>query len=156
MSLNSTSSLTPLSLPLHPPRVAASAQSRPSTSSLSRNNILSSTFTCDLIAPGKKLLRHLSGIAKVCARDVGVRLRLNPQQMPDSAPGGIFTLHLSAGQAISQHAIWCLACRLACFCPDAQVSVLVSAESAFVAASQVPPASPAATMPATSARASGG
>jgi hypothetical protein len=43
----------------------------------------------------------------------------------------VLTLHLPAELAVSQHPVWCLACRLACFCPDARVSVLVRGEASF-------------------------
>ncbi|AHF94406.1 hypothetical protein OPIT5_14695 [Opitutaceae bacterium TAV5] len=98
------------------------------------------SFDCDVLAPDQDTVRYLKDVAKVCARDVGVNLCLKPATGHDGVPaGGLFTLHLSPGQAVSQHAVWCLACRLACFCPDARVSVLVAASPAFAAGVLPPP-----------------
>jgi hypothetical protein len=43
----------------------------------------------------------------------------------------VLTLHLPAQLAATHHAIWCLACRLACFCPSVRINVLVRCEKSF-------------------------
>lgn len=73
--------------------------------------------------------RALADIAQACARDLGVPLVMQTsvarteKTHPHPAPG--LTLHLPVEFAASQHQVWCLACRLACFCTTARVSVLV-------------------------------
>jgi hypothetical protein len=86
-------------------------------------------IVCVIVAANPKVAVQLAAITRVCAQDVGQPLVIKSQVK--SANASTVTLHLPAAVAIAQHAIWCLACRLACFCPDARVSVLVRAETTF-------------------------
>lgn len=86
-----------------------------------------SEIACDVIAvPGASAV--LQEIALQCAADVGQALVLNDVLPADPDIEPTIVLHLSAKQAASQHPVWCLACQLACFCPEARVSVLIRGE----------------------------
>lgn len=83
-------------------------------------------IVCEIIAPRAAQAAALAEIAGTCARDIGQRLSVSLLTVGGpkvSEP--VLTLRLPAELAASQHQVWCLACRLACFCPDARVSVLV-------------------------------
>ncbi len=78
-------------------------------------------------------VRHaaaLSEIAMACAKDVGQKLEVVTSAVA-SMRESVLTLFLPAERAASQHEVWCLACRLACFCPRARVCVWVQGETAF-------------------------
>jgi len=90
------------------------------------------TIVCEIHALCAEPLGALEQIARACARDVGQPLTVKSLHSSDAGPEPAITLHLPAELAVSQHPVWCLACRLACFCPQARVSVLVSAVSALV------------------------
>ncbi len=100
-------------------------------------------IVCEIVAPAAAHAGVLAEVAAACARDVGQPLdvrtldwsRPHTKNLPAT-----LTLHLPAALASSQHEVWCLACRLACFCPSARVSVLVLGADAFQAA---PPSSSA-------------
>ncbi len=95
---------------------------------------------CEIRARHAAHAAVLAEIAVTCARDLGQSLRprtlrigksdlnANPAAAEDEA---VLTLRLPAALAGSQHQIWCLACRLACFLPSARVSVLIEATEAF-------------------------
>lgn len=89
----------------------------------------SAVILCEISAPRSSQAAVLAEIAGLCARDTGQRLIVKTPAIGPAAEGRdavpVITLHLPAELAASQHPIWCLACRLACFCPDARVSVLV-------------------------------
>lgn len=90
---------------------------------------LSPPLRCEISAARRGEARNLADIATTCARDLGVALEV---ERHDRAPGpSAITLHLPVELAAEQHPVWCLACRLACFCPDARVSVLVEGASPF-------------------------
>lgn len=72
----------------------------------------------------------LSEIAMACARDVGQKVEVVTAAVV-SMRESVLTLFLPAERAASQHEVWCLACRLACFCPNARVCVWVQGETAF-------------------------
>jgi|SRR5688572_689830 len=84
---------------------------------------------CVISAADAPTTRALADIAQACARDLAVPLLVQAsiaraeKFLPHPAP--VLTLHLPVELAASQHQVWCLACRLACFCPSARVSVLV-------------------------------
>lgn len=79
----------------------------------------------------------LTKIVRVCARDSGIRIRIGKAVSPvPDAPQSAIMLHLPVELAAAQHPVWCLACRLACFCPQTRVSVLVRGEGAFSAPAQ--------------------
>ncbi|WP_438480017.1 hypothetical protein [Oleiharenicola lentus] len=88
-------------------------------------------LVCEIHAPAAEPLPALEQIAEACARDVGQPLTVKSRHSSAVGKEPLITLHLPAELAASQHQVWCLACRLACFCPHARVSVLVSAASAF-------------------------
>lgn len=87
-------------------------------------------IACEIVASSRDQGVALAAIALVCARDLGQSLRVRRRQ-PASAAEALVVLHLPAALAAAQHPVWCLACRLACFCPDARVSVHVSCLEAF-------------------------
>lgn len=88
-------------------------------------------ITCEIRARRAVESTALASIAQTCARDTGQPLvvAIAPPDLSLREP--VVTLRLPAELAASQHQVWCLACRLACFCPDARVSVLVLGASAF-------------------------
>jgi len=73
----------------------------------------------------------LSEIAKTCARELAQPLLVKTVQSGQRVQDPLITLQLPVEMAATQHEIWCLACRLACFCPSARVSVFVSASEIF-------------------------
>lgn len=87
-------------------------------------------LACDVRAARPETGAAIAEIVEVCARDVGQRVVVRTQ-VEQTSEAGVITLHLPAALAASQHPIWCLACRLACFCPTARVSVLVEAQAEF-------------------------
>ena len=87
-------------------------------------------IVCEILGKEIEVASVIAEIATVCARDVGQPLVIKSRVDP-AVPENTLTLHLPADLAAAQHPIWCLACRLACFCPDARVSVLVNAETSF-------------------------
>jgi hypothetical protein len=109
------------------------AKSRPHSSRTSATAAL----LCEIHAPRTSLAASLADIAVICARDVGQTLAVKffiveaPVRKEASPPS--LTLHLPVELAAGQHPVWCLACRLACFLPDARVSVLIQGEHAFSA-----------------------
>lgn len=72
----------------------------------------------------------LAQVAAVCARDVGQPLAVTTR-VRRAIRESLVTLYLPAAIAATQRQIWCLACRLACFCPGTRVSVLVQGEFAL-------------------------
>ena len=90
------------------------------------------TLLCEILAP-RPQAEALAEIVAVCARDVCLPVKVRTRSYRGAADEEpLVTLHLPVEAAASQHPVWCLACRLACFCPRARVSVLVKSESAFV------------------------
>jgi hypothetical protein len=82
---------------------------------------------CEIHAPRSAQAAALAEIAAALARDVGQPLTVKTLAVgrPTAAAEPALTLHLPVELASSQHEVWCLACRLACFCPSARVSVFV-------------------------------
>jgi hypothetical protein len=89
------------------------------------------TIVCEISAPHTFQAGALADIARVCARDVGQAIVVKKQAHGAAGGVSVLTLLLSAELAGSQHRVWCLACCLACFCPEARVSVLVRGENLF-------------------------
>lgn len=116
-----------------PPDVnpVASPGSEPAANLFSRTSVASATapLPCVITAPDAPTTRALAEIAQACARDLGLTLILQTSvvhaEKAHPHPAPVLTLHLPVEYAASQHQVWCLACRLACFCPAARVSVLV-------------------------------
>ncbi len=90
------------------------------------------TLVCEIHATGSTS-GDLERIARFCSDEIGQSMDVLTRDISHGAPS--ITLHLPAEQAATQHPVWCLACRLACFCPNARVSVLLRAEAQFAAAS---------------------
>lgn len=86
------------------------------------------SLRCEIHAP-TSLLADLAHIARFCAKDASQAICTVSRETLRGEPA--ITLHLPVEAAATQHPVWCLACRLACFCPNARVSVLVRAETAF-------------------------
>jgi len=94
---------------------------------------------CEILAPERTVASDLAAIAQVCASDLGVILQTQKRIGPGNRPvKSTLILHLSVDSADPQNPVWCLACRLACFCPKTRVSVLVHSENAFIEPSQRP------------------
>lgn len=89
-----------------------------------------SALACEIVSPSHEQGVALAAIALVCARDVGQTLRVR-RLRADAGTEALLVLHLPASLAATQHPVWCLACRLACFCPEARVSVHVSCREVF-------------------------
>ncbi len=89
---------------------------------------------CEIHAPRSSQAAALAEIAAVCARDVGQPLISRTLAIGTDCVEASLTLHLPVEMAEAQHRVWCLACRLACFCPSARVSVLVRGEATFAPA----------------------
>jgi hypothetical protein len=83
----------------------------------------SPALRCAIAAARQSDVRNLADIASTCARDLDVTLDV--ERHDHSTGPDAITLHLPVELALEQHPVWCLACRLACFCPEARVSVLV-------------------------------
>ena len=99
----------------------------------------SSLISCEIFAPAAAHRSVLAEIAKACANDVGQpitikRCQLQANRTRPQEP--TVTLYLPAALAATQNQIWCLACRLACFCPSARVGVLILAVDAFSPATE--------------------
>lgn len=93
----------------------------------------SAPIVCEIHARHAAHAAALAEIALTCGRDVA--LRVHPRRVivgrDRHAREDVLVLRLPAHLASSQHRVWCLACRLACFLPDARISVEVSAVNAF-------------------------
>ena len=99
----------------------------------------SSLISCEIFAPAAAHRSVLAEIAKACANDVGQPITIKRCQLQASRTRPqqpTVTLYLPAALAATQNQIWCLACRLACFCPSARVSVLILAVDAFSPATE--------------------
>lgn len=114
-----------LSVAMRPPVI-------PPTESASRR------LLCEISAPRAAHAASLADIALICARDVGQALSVKILPAGDDARS-VLTLHLPVDLAAGQHPVWCLACRLACFCPEARVSVLIQGADAFLSDRHLPP-----------------
>jgi hypothetical protein len=88
-------------------------------------------ITCEILAPSAIDAVALRAIAEACARDTGQPLTVKPVPLDAPMKEAALTLLLPVDLASSQHQVWCLACRLACFCPQARVSVLVLGAGSF-------------------------
>jgi hypothetical protein len=84
---------------------------------------------CEILAPNAALAETLGRIVGACARDAGQPVTLSAR--PADGHDAVITLRLPVELASTQHPVWCLACQLACFCPQARVSVLILGENAF-------------------------
>ncbi len=89
---------------------------------------------CEISANHLRLASEFARIVRACAEDLGQKIsvriaKITKRVRRPAEP--VLTMHLPAELAAAQHPVWCLACRLACFCPTARVSVLVHGESAF-------------------------
>ena len=82
-----------------------------------------SAITADIDAPEAATGADLVHIVETCARETGQSLCI--RLLPAGGRDQTITLHLPAELAAAQHPVWCLACRLACFCPAARVSVFI-------------------------------
>jgi len=98
-----------------------------------------SLLPCTIAGPDRATVCALAEIAATCSRDLAVPLELRTsvvrERAAQSPADPVLTLHLPVELAASQHQVWCLACRLACFCPSVRVSVLVHGENFFAASS---------------------
>src|ERR1700712_5108955 len=91
----------------------------------------SAAIVCEILASRAALVTALTAISPAGPADVGQAIRIRAPKRSSAVRESVIILHLPAAVAASQHPAWCLACRLACFCPDTRVSVLVRGEAAF-------------------------
>lgn len=85
---------------------------------------------CEILAPRATIAADLGRIADTCAQETGQPIQL--RVLPAGGRSRTLTLHLPVEMAANaSHQVWCLACRLACFCPEARVSVLILGETTF-------------------------
>jgi len=97
------------------------------------------TIVCEILAPHAKLTRALADAANIAARSVGQAILIKTHAVNIGGRDDVvITLHLPTVLAAEQHQVWCLACRLACLCPQARVSVLILGQDAFAS----PPSRP--------------
>jgi hypothetical protein len=92
---------------------------------------------CAISANRLQLASEFARIVRACAQDLGQKISVRTSVITTRGrrrAEPVLTLHLPAELAAAQHPVWCLACRLACFCPTARVSVFVHGENAFRAA----------------------
>lgn len=94
---------------------------------------------CEVRAPRPAVAGALTEIARIVGKDLGQPLEIECAPLPREAKQALITLHLPAALAATHSHVWCLACRLACFCTDARVSVLIRAEEAFAPPPSVVP-----------------
>jgi hypothetical protein len=90
-------------------------------------------IVCEIHARHAAQASALAEIALACGREVALplhprRVAISPQPHRHE---DLLVLQLPAHLATAQHRVWCLACRLACFLPQARISVLVAAASQF-------------------------
>lgn len=93
-------------------------------------------LVCEIRACEVAQAATFAEIANSLAIDVGQPIEVRIVRLARAARlprETTLTLHLPAALAATQSQVWCLACRLACFCPNARVSVLVQGEAAFAA-----------------------
>lgn len=89
----------------------------------------SAQVVCEILAPDAVVATDLGHIVGVCARETGQPLSM--QVLLCATGESTLTLRLPVELAATQHQVWCLACRLACFCPETRVGVLILGEAAF-------------------------
>ncbi len=82
------------------------------------------SIQCDIVAPSETLRRELAQIAQICAVDLKLALPLKIHEAAGDPTSFETTIHLSVHveSAIADDAIWNLACRIACFCPQARIT----------------------------------
>ncbi len=97
---------------------------------------MSTAIICEIHATGSTV-GDLERIARFCADEIGQSMDVLTREV--GGGDALITLHVSAEQAASQHPVWCLACRLACFCPNARVSIFVRAETKFAGVAALRP-----------------
>ncbi len=88
-----------------------------------------SDIVCEILAPDAALAAALGCVVETCARDTAQPVVV--RALPCGGPPPVLTLRLPVELAAGQHQAWCLACRLACFCPDVRVGVLIEGGPAF-------------------------
>lgn len=112
--------------------------------------LMNTPLLCEIHAPSLRQEDALRQIVETCARDAALQVVTDTHRIPRNRRGSIsthITLQMTADIAACQHEAWCMVCRLACFCPQARVSVLVLGGNAFGASAD----SPRATWDARSA-----
>lgn len=95
---------------------------------------MTTPLTCEVHAPSAVKGQALTQIVESCSNELAQPIRVEQRRIPRNNRGSIPThivLRLPAEVASSQHEAWCLTCRIACFCPDVRVSVLVLGADAF-------------------------
>jgi len=88
---------------------------------------------CEIRAPENHTDLMIKTIT-ACAQESEASIHYNTTE---SSEENSILLHLPVDLAGSQHPVWCLVCRLACYFPSARVSVLVHGESSFPAPSSL-------------------
>ncbi len=87
---------------------------------------------CLIESASSEINKECARIVWQCALDSRVALDIKPAINMRLKEDELFlTLRLSPEEALKESASWCLACRLTCFCPNARVSILISASKCF-------------------------
>ena len=79
---------------------------------------------CEFVA-GRALMPGLTAITHACAHDVSVCLAARKHVIPSGDP--TITFFVSVDTIFKDAAVWTLAGRVACFCPQARVAVHIAA-----------------------------
>ena len=98
-------------------------------------------LTCEIHAPSATKGDALAQVVDTCANELAQPVLVKQRRIPRNHRGSIPThisLELPADIAASQHEVWCLTCRIACFCPDVRVSVLVLGADSFPRSTPAP------------------
>ncbi len=89
----------------------------------------SSSIRCEIVSEDEKLRDALVRIAKTCAIDLKLSLPMEMSERtrratePESEAK--ITLSIPAKFALAHDSIWNLACRIACFCPQARITTQI-------------------------------
>ena len=83
-------------------------------------------MNCLIESPTMTLSKQLERIVWQCALDAKLTLKTNAV-VQISSKETFITIQLSVEEAMRDSPSWCLACRLACFCPYSRVSIIISA-----------------------------
>lgn len=93
---------------------------------------------CEIIAHSWGAGLELQRIARHCGMDLGTSFDCKVRVDRNSGVPAHLTLKMDVAEIAESSTCHCLACRIACFCPKARVSVLISADRHFAGAGPEP------------------
>ena len=89
----------------------------------------SPSIRCEVVSEDEKLRTDLSRIAKTCAIDLKLTFPLEMLQrarrLDETETEAEINLSIPAKLALAHDSIWNLACRIACFCPQARITTRI-------------------------------